>query len=339
MNVFLLDVLIFICAVAVAISSGILHFLNYRLEHDVTEAQTGRRKRLQAGIVRTVIVTGIATVILAVSSFGERLIERKARENEKWEALATQSNLLENVKALREENKKQKEVIGQLGYSLGKNQSIDPDTRSSILETTRKYTVGELSAGDLDALVSGFSNRLVQAEIDIEREHLKTVEIQKRFIAPSYDVWDHAIRAFQSKLSSILEPKGIRVESTYAKLPDKDALCNKNNCDKRRSIDVPAVITITSNSEWKCTCCITITENMNAQAPAALEIICKSNGSDKRLQISAWNSTVAYAIRGTRPEIEVRRSYSDWKTVIDGAVNDFIGAIAPSCAKASRSDK
>jgi hypothetical protein len=297
----------------------------------------------------------LACVTLAVLLFGlfkEEQKDRKAQAKDREAAeYATNlvvevgrvhsedSNLLMQVQSLTATNGEMRSQICDLTKAIGdlllanaSKPEIDLGTRSEMLAIKKKLDVGDVCTSDLAALVSVWSNKLAQAKIDREREHLKTIEQQKQLLAPSLDVWDYAIRRFQAKLAGYLGSSHRKVVSDYAGVPALESLCPGSTGDNRwPGIDTNVCeITIGTGSNWTCNCWIErdTCSGWCDSNPTRLKLESRWSGGSETLTVTVQNGVVSYSVPARDGGTGDSRALSEYQKTIEAATDDFLAAQA-----------
>lgn len=327
-----MNVLLLMLVIGLAALAGVERFLNYRLEHDVTEAQTIRRKKLKSVLAWIALIAAVIGVMIAVISF-------QNSETEKRGASEIQSNLLQQVQSLTADNKQLRsdvtglrKTVGDLMLAMANNPALDLATRSTILQAKRKFEITDTNVGDLAALVSGWSNTLTQAQIEREKRRLKTVEEQKQFLTPRLPLWEYTIRTFQAMLAAYTQPNDPIVSSDCV-LPTLDSLCrgfSEATGYGATQFDV-CEISLRTNSVWNCRCSIQIPDRMKSDSGGStgLKIECKGkNGSELLWVHGDHNELVATIVARNAPPITTRYPIEDYEKGVHAALRDFIGAQA-----------
>lgn len=330
MNLFLL-----ILVILLAVLPGAERLLNHRLEHDVTEAQDVRRRKLKTAIAYIVTIAGILGVIMAVTAFYINATEKRDSKSREEKLSAQVQTLGDENQTLQSEVCRQTKAISDL-LGVGANKpGVDVATRSDMLAVKRKLDIGDACIGDWGALISGWSNKVAQVRIDRERERLNAVEQQKLVLVPAIPVWDYAIRTFQRKLAGYVKTQGRTPSSDYVNLPASESLCRGWRHGPVGDTIRPDVceITMGTNSAWSCKCFLTIPGIMgffpaqNPQYAPHLDLECHGKSGTVVLSVSVYNNGVTTVITGSDGvAISESRPLAESQKVVDGALDDFIGS-------------
>lgn len=284
------------------------------------------------------VILFVVTLVIVIFGLIKEVKASKKAQIKDQETRQYETNLLNRISNLSESNSVMRSQICDLSKSFSdfllataNKPEVDVDTRVAMLEVRKRLEVGDVCSSDLGTLVSTWSNKLAQAKIERDKRHLKSVEHQESILAPSIDIWDHAIRVFQNKLSSHVKPNG-KVTSDYIGIPPKRSLCPGNTEGSTWpgiSTNICSII-IEPSTNWICKGYIERGHCSGGCQDRTAQLKLKSNWSEGEvvLIIHVENGTVSYSVTRGDGTTGDSQPISDYKKLIESATDDFLATQA-----------